>query len=642
MKWWWLLCCSTLGVKAQQADRQQFTDVLDIKHFVTDTSNVGVSFFSDMGAWHAYALPAKTADYGAFIGPLLMDMDGRWLGNAVAKLHVLEGGKELLPEKGTQHYYPGLIEQSYQLTDLNIRLQLIFSSASTAMIQATIMNHASRRRELLLKWEGTAALHNDGWRQSDQQLQINGNGHTFSITYLPADPSGKTQTGKRYTARTWELKPQGNSYAAVKTISLPAKGTWEETQLQSYHQPATGIKDFAATLVQNHQRWNGYLRACFTADTTQRRLLVKCIMTLMTNWRSAAGDLKHDGIFPSASYQGFYGFWAWDSWKQAAAVCTFNPALAKDNIRAMFDYQQPDGMVVDCIYTNSKENNARDTKPPLAAWAVWEVFRQTKDTAFVKEMYSALVRYHNWWYANRDHDGDGLCEYGATDGTRIAAAWESGMDNAVRFDHARMQQNNGHAWSLDQSSVDLNAYLYAEKMYLANMAVLLHLPDTWTVQLSSLKEKINQQYYDEASGFYYDRHTDLVKVAGAEGWIPLWAGIAGPKQAASAAAMLQQEKKFNTKVPLPVLTADHPNFDPLKGYWRGPVWLDQFYFAIAGLKAYGYDQLANEFLDKLWHNATGMNDSYPLYENYHPLTGKGLNAPNFSWSAAHTLLLLRE
>ena len=31
----------------------------------------------------------------------------------------------------------------------------------------------------------------------------------------------------------------------------------------------------------------------------------------------------------------------------------------------MFDYQQPDGMIIDCIYTDPSENNARDSKPPL-------------------------------------------------------------------------------------------------------------------------------------------------------------------------------------------------------------------------------------------------------------------------------------
>lgn len=627
-KWWWLLCCSSIGVKAQQADRQQFADILDIQHTVVDTAQVGVSFFADLGAWHAYALPAETAAYGGFTGPLLMDMNGRWWSDAIAKLHIFEAGKELLPQQKTQHYYPGLLVQTYELNGIHVRLQLLFSSSATAMIQTTITNSGSNRRKLLLQWAGSTALRNQHWQQSDNRVGINGNGHTFYIDYL--------------SPVKWKITQQDAGYTAVKEITLPAKRSWEETQLQSFNKVAIGNQPFSKVLAQNKQRWNAYLSACLNGDTTQSRLKVKCIITLITNWRSAAKDLKHDGIFPSASYQGFYGFWAWDSWKQAAAVCMFQPSLAKDNIRAMFDYQQADGMVIDCIYSDSRENNSRDTKPPLAAWAVWEVFLHTKDTAFVREMYDPLVRYHRWWYANRDHDGDSLCEYGSTDGTRIAAAWESGMDNAVRFDHARMQKNNEHAWSLDQSSVDLNVYLYAEKIYLAHMASLLHMPDTWTASAALLKEKINRRYYDTATGFYYDRRTALVNVQGAEGWMPLWAGIADQQQAASVAALLQQPGKFNTYVPLPVLAADHPGFDPRKGYWRGPVWLDQFYFAVKGLKAYGFDNVANAFTAKLWQHATGMNDQYPLYENYHPLTGKGLNAPNFSWSAAHILLLLQE
>ena len=40
----------------------------------------------------------------------------------------------------------------------------------------------------------------------------------------------------------------------------------------------------------------------------------------------------------------------------------------------MFDYQLEDGMVIDCIFPDSTENNYRDSKPPLAAWAVDEIF----------------------------------------------------------------------------------------------------------------------------------------------------------------------------------------------------------------------------------------------------------------------------
>ena len=70
-----------------------------------------------------------------------------------------------------------------------------------------------------------------------------------------------------------------------------------------------------------------------------------------------------------------------------------------------------------------------------------------------------------------------MCEYGSTDGSRIAAAWESGMDNAVRFDNAVMVKNNDYAWSLNQESVDLNSYLYADKLYLHKIATVLNLTE---------------------------------------------------------------------------------------------------------------------------------------------------------------------
>ncbi len=372
------------------------------------------------------------------------------------------------------------------------------------------------------------------------------------------------------------------------------------------------------------------------------------MVTLITNWRSKAKDIKHDGVFPSINYQGFYGVWSWDSWKQAVGLSLFNPTLAKENVLCMFDYQDEYGMIPDCVYTEKNENNWRDTKPPLAAWAVWNIYEATKDNEFVKEIYPKLVKYHQWWYQYRDHDKNGLCEYGSTDGTRIAAAWESGMDNAVRFDSAVMVKNSAHAFSLNQESVDLNAYLYAEKLYLAKLATVLDKnreASEWKKEAVQLEPIINKQFFDEEKGFYYDKlfnKNERIRVEGTEGWIPLWAGIASQMQAEAVKQVMNNPLKFNTNVPLPTFTADHPKFDPLNGYWRGPVWLDQFYFGIEGLKKYGYSSLANAFVNKLWTNAEGLTGDKPIYENYHPLTGKGLNAINFSWSAAHILMLLKK
>ena len=124
--------------------------------------------------------------------------------------------------------------------------------------------------------------------------------------------------------------------------------------------------------------------------------------------------------------------------ENAAAIGRWEPELAKDHIRALFDYQTEEGMIPDFVSRIKYINNLRDTKPPLASWAVEEIYDADGDLAFVEEMFDRLLRYHNWWYAYRDVDQNGLCEYGATDGTLQAAAWESGMDNAVRFDSTEM------------------------------------------------------------------------------------------------------------------------------------------------------------------------------------------------------------
>ncbi|UCJ08800.1 hypothetical protein KTO58_06305 [Chitinophaga pendula] len=632
-----LIGIGCLHAQAQQPDRQKFPDVLDIRHQVKDTNNTVAGFFADQGAWHAYALPAREEDNGAFVGPLIMDMQGRWLGHNTARLRIFENERELPMSAITVHYYPGILVQTWQLPGLQVNMQLLYSNKNTAVIQATIKNTAKQSRTLDLQWSANVLLATSYSRPAgDLLLQLQKGGHQLRI---------------RYDTPTWQITTAKEGYSATKKISLPPGNTSRITQSQSYNADALQtpehqqISSFTSLLRANQQRWNNYLQKGLKGVApAQQRLGTKCIVTLLTNWRSATKGLHHDGVFPSASYQGFYGFWAWDSWKQAVALTRFHPQLAKDNIRAMFDFQDTAGMVPDCIYTDTTENNWRDTKPPLAAWAVNAVFRSTHDTAFVKEMYPLLEKYHHWWYANRDHDRDSLCEFGATDGTRIAAAWESGMDNAVRFDNARMLQNGPHAWSLDQASVDLNVYLYAEKNYLATLAAVLKQPaQHWHTQAAQLKQHIDRRFYDTETGFYYDRRLpgdSLVKVLGAEGWLPLWAGLSSKDQAQNIANILQQPTTFNTQVPLPVLSAAHPAFDPRRGYWRGPVWLDQFYFAVNGLQRYQLHAIADTFLHKLWTNAEGMQDSRPLYENYHPLTGKGLNAIHFSWSAAHVLLML--
>jgi putative isomerase len=164
-------------------------------------------------------------------------------------------------------------------------------------------------------------------------------------------------------------------------------------------------------------------------------------------------------------------------------------------------------------------------------------------------------------------------------------------------------------------------------------------------EANALGERIRETFFHEESGFFYDVRLETkehIRVEGPEGWIPLWAGVATEDQAREVARVMMDPRKFLGVVPLPTLAMDHPEFDPSNGYWRGPVWLDQAYFGIQGLLDYGMEDEARELSRRLVDHAEGLTGRGPVFENYHPETGEGLNAPHFSWSAAHLLMLTHQ
>ena len=659
-----LLVWSACQPKADKVKdlQEEMANVLNIQGIPQGQYELEPFGFSDLGAWHGYALPDidSTSYYGGFSGPLTMKMWGQWVSKNLCQLELTDASSmtaiDLSKAKAELNYTPGKLEQTLDLKQLSIKLSLIFVSDRSALIKTKITNKSEKSQSLFVGWKGELFPKGIALSKSKKGLQIDfEEGDEFFLMHNDSEKS-------------IQISPDKHSYQMILTDKreIAAGESLNLNLLHSYYfnqkeaakeasQYNNWLSETDQLFADNKSRWNTYLNKALESknplldNEENRKLAAKCIQTLQTNWRSAAGDLQHSGVFPSAAYQGFYGFWSWDSWKQAVALVRFNPELAKSNLHSMFQYQDEMGMVADCVYFDPKENNWRDTKAPLASWAVLEIYKATSDLEFVKEMYPKLVKYHNWWYLYRDHDTNGLCEYGSTDGTLIAAKWESGMDNAVRFDDSKMLNNNANGWSMNQESVDLNAYLQAEKEDLAELAKLIdHAEEakSYKIDASSLKKRIAAEFWDEATGFFYDREIVTGKLLtvqqGPEGWIPLYTGIATKEQAKRVADILMDSTKFATKVPFPTLVADHVKFNPLKGYWRGPVWLDQAYFGIKALEQYGYKKEAAFLSQKLLKNAEGLLDDAPIRENYHPISGKGLNANHFSWSAAHYLMLLSD
>lgn len=613
--------------------------------------------FSDKGAWFAFGFLEPSDVQAGFSGPFLMtEQNGVWLSSSFVSLHLKdENQQEAINWKTSlvnQNSYNSHLEQQFHNKKLEVKQQLIFASGHSALQKTTITNRSAKAITLFPSFNSKVFLDNVQLSKEGQLLKIVST-KSKAIGYIQFLNSKATIqiTKEDYTTQIEKLilKPNETKEILVSQTFIFPQYSWNEEK------EALAKVKFNSLLKNTQREKENQLtqliakKKAIYKETIYSNFLAKLVLTLQNNSRIAAEGLKHEGVFPSYNYEWFHGFWAWDSWKHAAAVVNYNPELAKNQMRALFDYQEPNGFIPDCIYRNNdiEENNYRNTKSPLAAWAIWTIYEKTKDADFLKEFYPKLKSYHNWWYKERDHDQDGLCEFGSTDGTLIAGKWESGMDNAVRFDNTKILKNGDHAYSLDQESVDLNSFLYAEKNYLKKIAQILKLTSEakeWETENVTLKIKIQNQFWDASTGWFYDTTIDgksFVNDMGCEGFLPLWAEVATAEQAKSIKENLLNPDTFNTFVPLPTLAANHPKFKPEGGYWRGPIWLDQSYFGINGLEKYGYTSEANQLAHKLIHNPEGaLEKGKAIRENYNPITGKGLEAYNFSWSAAHYLMLL--
>lgn len=617
--------CNPASENIPTGKRYEFNNILDIA-YTPDTLTRCRGWFTDAGSWMGFTLPQKDHWVNGFCGPFSLDMNRRqWMAQSAVTVGYADQANVIFTPDSTC-YFPGELYLSASSEEGKIIQRLNFLDASTALLRI----HSDAEKELSLtasQWGKEIQV------QTDQNTVIarHPSGEIVALTFTP-DVSVKG------TDNNYQAKINGSEHDTYVAISFY---TGEKELSAGLQKAQLALSNPQEGLKANKERWEGYLTKILRKDMKPEydRIAVKAVVTLISNWRTHRGGLLHEGIVPSHAAYYFVGFWAWGTWRFSAALAKFDPELAKDNIRAMFDYQQPDGMIIDCIYTDPAENNARDSKPPLVSWAVDEIFTHTNDTAFISEMYPQLMAYYKWWYNKRDHNRNGMCEYGSTDGTLEAAAWESGMDNAIRFDDAKMLKNNGaeDAWSMDQESVDLNAYLALECKLLKKFASILGV----TFDGPDYSSQVADYFFDKEKGFFFDRRLkdgSFIQEPGCEAYTPLWTEVATADQVKAMLPLLTDTAKFSTYIPFPTVAADNPKYNP-RGYWRGPIWLDQTYFAIRGLRNYGYNKMADEYTLQVFDRLQGLKEGAPIHENYGTHTGELLKAPHFSWSSSHLLML---
>lgn len=704
----WVACGSPGNdIKENQNRNPLLANLLDIKYTpdrALPESDRYYTGFGDHGSWFGYFLPDNSEHWGGFTGPWIIA--GEYQVNLASTLSQIEVQRLIDDQWIVQQftsaeemsYYPGVLVQKIKGEGFSLDISLQFADSHTALAKYSLINKGGRN-EYRVSWHGdllpykddlTPLVTNDGFEIRFKGVQekwsyMSNPDMCFKVTY--GEPVDIIVDGNSITAdsQSYFTLSDGESVDFYVASGLTFSATEYSESLTAHKRLISAFDDVEKS---NSARWKAILDKVTERigdEVSYYQTAVKALLTLNVNRRNPEGMLLTEGVVPSTFNKWFNGVWAWDSWKQSAGLAPYMPEVAKNGVRAMFDYQikpnhpirpQDAGMIIDCVFYYNEEQgsgnwNERNSKPALASWSVWTIYEETGDKDFIAEMYPKLKDYHQWWYRNRDHDKNGVCEYGATvhplnvvskttdgkvrDGRIAAAAWESGGDNYIRFDADwgievldNYEGNTLLGYSLSQESVDLNTFLCNEKQLLAKMAGVLGLEDErsrYDGEAQWLAGFIRENMYDAETGFFYDidlktKKTLSSRGQGPEGWYPLWAGIASKEQAARVREVIIDPARFNTFVPFPTASYANARFNPT-GYWRGPVWLSPVWFGVDGLNNYGFTDDVKSQIEKFLNNAEGvMTPGMPIRENYNPLTGEGLKAINFSWSSAHILMML--
>lgn len=339
------------------------------------------------------------------------------------------------------------------------------------------------------------------------------------------------------------------------------------------------------------------------------------------------------GITPSDRY--FLGMWNWDAAFHAIGICLWDPELAREQIRIFLTIQRTDGMFPDVW--KQQENVILDggSKPPVFPWATWEIERCSPNTKFLGEAYPALCRNLDFWNKRRGGDKFGLFYYdGEFEDAARRQEWgsyESGWDNSPRWD-------NG---VFNLFAIDLNCYMILAYRAMAGLAERLGRMEEatrWGDKAQALSERVEHTLWDEESECYFDfdhKKNEFNRIVTPASFMPLFIGIASPERAEK-----MRKIALEHMVPRwPTVSYHDPSFDPL-GYWRGRTWINVAYFALKGLKQYGFNELADTGRKTILEMLASSPATF--FENYHPISGEPLGVPRFSWSAVFCLKFLLD
>lgn len=438
--------------------------------------------------------------------------------------------------------------------------------------------------------------------------------------------------------------------SSASELSEHAKAVLSKNDRGNFTVPAAG-------LYPHQWLWDSCFIAIGRRHDDVERAKIEILSLLRGQW--ANGMLPHIILTPGkkeAMHQG-----VWQSWLSPLA---------------------PDGVSTSGI-----------TQPPMLAEAIVRIGEKLPTTerhSWYRQVWPNLLTYHEWLYRERDPHGEGL--------VLQVHPWETGMDNTppwmeelgshllpwwirlmqklhvdglislfrsdTRYVPAEQRLSNVEALALYDTQLRLRRKAYDTNKILdhslftiedlAFNCIFIRANAHLRVIASSIREdlpaelddrmrlteKTLEELWDPYTEQYYSRDFvthRLLKQPSIATLLALYAGSIPPERAKLLVKSLENEHLYGTAFPTPSVPTNSPWFSPIC-YWQGPSWVNMNWLLIDGLKRYGY----HDHAAALTESTLEMITKHGFREYFNPLSGEGLGADNFSWTAALAIDLLRQ
>lgn len=312
--------------------------------------------------------------------------------------------------------------------------------------------------------------------------------------------------------------------------------------------------------------------------------------------------------------------WAWDHCFNAMALVGDVDAAA-DQFLCIFDYQDETGGLPDCFNDSVVSRNF--SKPAVHGWALsWMMERATFGREFYKSAYSALERWTNWWFVNRDYGGAGFPAYNHGN--------DSGWDNGTIFSR-----------SVPVESPDQIAFLIIQLETLSSLALEIDRAaeaEAWRARASDLLEGLLSEFWiDGRFVARQPRTRAIVECDSLLMFVPIVLGERLPEDVFEALADALLSGGFLTPFGLATESVASGLYEA-DGYWRGPIWAPPTLLIVDGLMRGGRRDLAREIALRFCDLASRSG----MAENYDAMTGEGLRDRAYTWTASTFLVLASE